>query len=379
MVISSVPVRDELETPLILLRLSDIPPTTSLSSLLKVIATASNDIIGIYRTADYTTKRLGSVVYFMCSSPRNAARIERQEFNFVDDRDAQRLTIADSIVARAVLPKNNYLEQLDRKPVPIHLTALLKHKRHENKTQYLMSLSRYFETKATVTGIQLSYNHENGSTRNDGFVYCLFQREARDIAGEIVPHQHPCGRRSIKALLSFNIPVVIRVNNVHMLTNGQADWCQEIELMNQLMISLDPQRALPDVPIVTSSTSSSIADKSKPKLASVIIKPSDPNVTANNCLKRKRLNRNRPTDTQPKQPKNDVSVADNESVLDTAMLIPRISESQITPTYVKRTYSGIGANMSVVSRFEELHDEEDRLVIDEEVQLSDIDDSVLDN
>lgn len=384
-------VRNELETPLILLRADNIPADVTLEFLLRGMLPHSSHIIGISRTADYHSKRLGSTVYFHCLSPHEASQLEEKIYNFGDTNPSARLTVADSILVRTVLPKESFLEDLDKKPASIHLTGLKEQKSAQNKTQYLIDLISYLERNRIITSIHLNYNVSNNSTRNDGYLMCLSKVDAYDLAGEVVPKLHRVNRKKpVKAALSFNILTVTRVNNAHMLTNGKVDWSMEAELINQLMIRIDPERALavlPSIPRETvenqvaisvqvqraqsqvecehipSSSSQArepklIANKStfakpKVKLSSVIVNPANQEVSKPAAAKRP----------------NPECVSVSDRIMQDELLIPRISESQLAKPLVKRICSGRGHELKVTISYD--NSEDDRLVIDEAVPFTD--------
>ena len=228
---------DSLTTPYQVLRVDNIPIDITLRNLADKVEPLSRHIIGLARTADYTAKRLGTTVYYICTSLGDAEFLQEQFIDFVEDgRDAQRLTIVDSVVGRASLPNANYVNQYERVPVTVYLKGFQRIKEREGFTDYLRDFLPHFETSGTVTSFRLGYDVKKKYTRNDGYVTFLNQAGAREVAGEVQPKIHSIYGTEIEAVLSPNVPVIMRIPESHRLEGGKAEWSEEIETFNQLMI-----------------------------------------------------------------------------------------------------------------------------------------------
>ncbi|XP_070508409.1 uncharacterized protein [Chironomus tepperi] len=228
----SVPV-----TPYYILRIDEIPTRISLYQLLLKLSPYSRHIIGIARTADYRAKRLGRTIFVYCTSLIDARFMEQTYIDLVcDGRDAQAPTIVDSVLGRATLLTSHGSDRYASIPVSVHIKGLIKQRGREGATNYLLQIITSFEDTATITGIRLNYDARKASTRSDGFVTYLNQREAREIGGETNPTKHLVFGREVSALLSENVPMLVRIPDSHIFNLGICEWSIDAERMNQLVI-----------------------------------------------------------------------------------------------------------------------------------------------
>lgn len=222
-------------SPYYLLRLDNVPTSMSLHQLLYKIYPSCRYIIGIYRTADYVNEQLGHTVFFMCNSANDASFLSSIYIRFVEGRDAQQLVIVDSITAIAKLPQIDIASKYECKAVAIHLTKLWRHKYREPTTDYLASIATYFEARGTMTSFRLNYDVFNECTRSDGFCSYLKQRDGFEVAGEITAKIHAFNNHRIEAVLSHNLPMIVRLQDAHILTKGVAVWNEDLDQYNQTM------------------------------------------------------------------------------------------------------------------------------------------------
>lgn len=255
---------DTLSTPYQVLRIDEIPISITLHQLTRRISPFSRHIIGCARTADYVSKRKGTTIYFICTNVSDAVFLESQHIDFVGDgRDPQSLTIVDSIVARATLVDLNFATAFEGIPVTIYLRGLQRYNYREGTTEYLSSLIAHFELRGAVTSVRLNYDTVRKSSRSDGFVSYLNQRDARDMAGEVEPVHHSIFSQQITAVLSTNVPLIVQLPNAFVLDRGRTDWSNAIADINQLMIRhpapfvhpriRGPDEPSGDVPIVNAN------------------------------------------------------------------------------------------------------------------------------
>lgn len=232
----------QFDAPYLILRVDNIPTHISLHRMLSVVERHSRYIIGIGRTADYVSKELGTTVFYMCASRTSARLLENVSIDFVGDgRDEQYLMIVDSVSGRAELPKaQNAFEQV---PITVHITGLLRYKIEEGFTEYLRDLIPHFESRGNVTCFRLNYDVRRQHTRSDGFVSYLTQRDAREIGSEARPIRHYIQGLIVEASISYNVPVIIRLQHRRLLNRGTCDWSDVVASANQLMVRVDPPPA----------------------------------------------------------------------------------------------------------------------------------------
>jgi hypothetical protein len=225
-------------SPYHILRIDEIPVRISFYQLLSKLASYSRHIIGIARTADYRAKRLGRTIYVYCTSLIDARFMEQSYIDLVGDgRDAQAPTIVDSVIGRASLTNLNDNDRFAQIPVSIHIKGLEKQQDRTGGTYYLMQIVKSYEDSATITGIRLNYDVRKSTTRNDGFVTYLHQSEAREIGGETEPKIHLEFGLEIAAMLSENVPMLVRIPDSLIFHNGACEWTEDAERMNQLIIT----------------------------------------------------------------------------------------------------------------------------------------------
>ena len=228
----------EFVTPYHILRIDEIPTRITFYQLLSKLASYSRHIIGIARTADYRAKRLGRTIYVYCTSLIDARFMEQSYIDLVGDgRDAQAPTIVDSVLGRATLMNDNNSERYAQIPVSIHVKGLEKQQDRTGATYYLMQIVTSYEDASTITGIRLNYDVRKSSTRNDGFVTYLHHREAREIGGETVPKTHLEFGRRITAIISENVPMLVRIPDSAIFHHGVCEWSEVAERVNQLIIT----------------------------------------------------------------------------------------------------------------------------------------------
>lgn len=281
-----------------ILRVDDVPTRITFNKMLTMVESYARHIIGVARTADYAAKRLGTSIYFYCTSQEEALFLEDQEFDFVGDgRGNYQLTIVDTVVGRAKLPDQVYSNRFECKPVTVRITGLDRYNnKYEGYTEYLRSIVPYFENRGRVTGIRLGYDLIKRKTRKDGFVTYLCQLDAT----EVVNAQNVLFRQPIGATLSFNVPMLVSMQNSQQLHNGLIEWSREAEAINLLMVRhenpfVHPSNdeldlftgdspfmrnafsfQLPNIQIIQPTHSSkSLPQPVKPSLKSVIVAPTN--------------------------------------------------------------------------------------------------------
>ncbi|XP_070507530.1 uncharacterized protein [Chironomus tepperi] len=223
--------------PYYILRIDEIPSRIKFYNLLTKLGEYSRHIIGIARTADYRAKRLGRTIYVFCTSLIDARFMEQTYIELVGDgRDFQAPTIVDSILGRAKLTSGTESERYGQLPISVHVKGLAKQKDSFGTTEYLKRIVTSFEDSAVITGIRLNYDAVKRQTRTDGFVTYLYQREAREIGGEIEPVPHLVFNRQVTAVLSDNVPMLVRVPDAHIFERGMCEWSEDADRLNQLTI-----------------------------------------------------------------------------------------------------------------------------------------------
>ena len=276
-----------LSSPYHILRLDEIPQRISFYQLLTKVESLSRHIIGIARTADYVAKRLGRTIYFYCTSLIDARFLEQCYIDYVGDgRDGQACTIVDSVVGRAALMNSTYVSRYDNVPVTVLIKGFERQPDAIGATDYLKRIVSHFENPATVTAFRLNYDVRRATTRNDAFVTFLSQSEAREFGGEKEPINHLVFGRQVSAILSDNVPMMVRVPDSGILVNGLCAWTNKAERLNQLVIRhgapfVHPRKEEPDTntgdrPLEVTQLELQAAPTKKlsgPSLASVIVRP----------------------------------------------------------------------------------------------------------
>ena len=227
----------KLPSPYYILRVDRIPTRVTFYQLLSRIAPYSRFIIGVARTADYRNKRLGSTIYFYCTSLIDARFISQTDIRFVEDgRDAQYCLIVDSVLGRASLSHISMEDRFHQSPVTVHVKGLERQSGPTGSTQYLMQMMPQYEIGGVITSFRINFDVRRQSTRDDAFITFLYQRDGRAFGGEYEPIQHNYRGRNISCMLSDNVPMMVGLPDAFNLINGLCEWNQNAESINQLIV-----------------------------------------------------------------------------------------------------------------------------------------------
>lgn len=275
----------ESTSPYYILRLDEIPTEVSFYQLLEKVATLSRHVIGIARTANYRVHRLGRTIYLYCTSIIDARFLEQCYIDYVNDgRDGQACTLVDSIVGRASLMNASYTQRPDKIPHTVFVKGLERQPDSRGATYYLMEVAAHFETRGALTAIRLNYDVRRASTRNDAFVTYLHLHEAEDMGGKSDPIIHLMFNREISAVISDNVPMLVRIPDSGILVNGHCVWTNTAERVNQLIISHDVNsRQIPEdrsLEPVHEQQEAQVEDIPGPSVRSIIVRPPTSKVTA---------------------------------------------------------------------------------------------------
>jgi hypothetical protein len=269
-----------LPSPYYILRVDQIPTSVTLYELLTKIAPYSHHIIGIARTADYHIKRLGRTIYFYCTSLIDARFISQSYINFVDDgRDAQACTMVNSVLGRASLSLVDRESRFSQTPVTVHVKGLERRFEVDGSTHFLLRILPQYEIGGVITAFRLNYDVRRRMTRDDGFITFLNEHDGRAFGGEFEPMQHTFRGRVISCLLSDNVPMLVGLPDSHILVNGLCHWTADAERVNQLIIRRtnqtvqDSQCAIINRP---SNPTPTVPSPKSPIMKSVIICPTKP-------------------------------------------------------------------------------------------------------
>ncbi|KAL7011390.1 hypothetical protein ACKWTF_014250 [Chironomus riparius] len=227
----------KLPSPYYILRVDRIPTNVTFYQLLSRIAPYSRFIIGVARTADYRNKRLGSTIYFYCTSLIDARFITQTDIRFVEDgRDAQYCLIMDSVLGRASLSHLSMEDRFHQTPVTVHVKGLERQFGPAGSTTYLMQMLPQYEIGGVITSFRINFDVRRQSTREDAFITFLYQRDGRSVGGEFEPIEHIYRGRNISCMLSDNVPMMVGLPEAYNLTNGLCEWNLNAENINQLII-----------------------------------------------------------------------------------------------------------------------------------------------
>lgn len=140
------------------LRINDIPTTTSLSEVLAKASHYCMNILGIQRVADYNAKRLGSTLNVYVETEGSAEDLACLELDYNDDGVPKAMYSVDFLLDRAAIMNSQDPHRYTGIPLSIMTKDLQKFELHESKTNYLILLLSYFKRRGTLTGIRLNYD-----------------------------------------------------------------------------------------------------------------------------------------------------------------------------------------------------------------------------
>lgn len=122
-----------------MLRIDDIPTTTSLNEVLAKASPYCGNILGIQRVKDYNAKRLGSTLYVYVVTEGSAEDLVSLELDYADDG-----------VPKAMYSVGYLPGRYSGIPLSIMIKDLQKLELHESKTNYLILLISYFERRGKL-------------------------------------------------------------------------------------------------------------------------------------------------------------------------------------------------------------------------------------
>lgn len=227
------------KVPYNILRINNVPTRVRFQHILSKFAPCSRQIIGIYRSADYTTRRMGNTIYLVLTSDADAMMLEQTKIDLIEDGRREEMIYLDDLMyctaSLAERPANMRFEQV---PIGVHVSGLSRFKDQEGYTEYLMSLVHHFENDAILTSIRLGYDQLRKCTRKDAFLTFLNQVDASIIAGEKKPKEHLILGQKVNAEFSSNIPMLVRQVDYERLNLGKIPWSPVLRDMNRLMTTV---------------------------------------------------------------------------------------------------------------------------------------------
>jgi len=222
--------------PYTILRIDNITSRMSLSAILRKLAPYAPNIVGISRTADYKSKRLGLTVYIYAVSNIDAVLLEHTFIDYREDgRDPQSMTIVDYKLGRARIMNTSYISRYDCIPVSIVINGLKRHKINDRITNYLADLLSFYESRGAVTSIRFNYDTKHSRSQNNGFVTFLSQQTAKALANDVTYTDHIIQGVKLSAKLSDGVPMLVKNEHYYMMPTGITVWTNEVEEMNMLI------------------------------------------------------------------------------------------------------------------------------------------------
>ena len=215
-----------LSSPIYIVQMHPIDPKWPLSDILDLIQPVIRGVVGIARSADFNRRELSKTLYLYVISYEEAIKIQNTPIEL--DNEQVATTIVDLSIGRADLDPAIPDLRSRGAPFSLHLSGL--ERKYVATIWYLREIVRRFELGNEIVNARICYDAQRQRTCTFGFISFLNRSAIEQYHNKSMQIYNS----SVKSVVSTNVPLLIHTNQLHLLTNGKAEWNADTREANWL-------------------------------------------------------------------------------------------------------------------------------------------------